>query len=92
MTLACVGKVLIAARFNQTVREVLIDFAATRVAIIVIAELASVIIGQRAGTHVQESSYALLAVWGRWDAVHYLTLLPGGTRARTWRSSLSIRC
>jgi Mannosyltransferase (PIG-V) len=75
---ACIGKVLIAARFNQTVREVLIDFAATRLAIIVIAELASVIIGQRAGTHVQESSHALLAVWGRWDAVHYLDIATQG--------------
>jgi hypothetical protein len=78
ITLACVGKVLIAARFNQTVREVLIDFAATRIAIIVIAELAAVIIGQRAGSHVQESSYALLAVWGRWDAVHYLDIATRG--------------
>jgi Gpi18-like mannosyltransferase len=72
--LFCVGKVLIAARFNQTVREVSIDFAATRLAIIIIAELAAVIIGQRAGTHVQESTHALLAVWGRWDAVHYLDI------------------
>ncbi len=78
LILACVGKVLIAARFNQTVREVLVDFAATRVAIIVIAELAAVIIGQRAGTHVQESSHALLAVWGRWDAVHYLDIATQG--------------
>jgi Mannosyltransferase (PIG-V) len=78
VTLACVGKVLIAARFNQTVREVLIDFAATRVAIIVIAELAAVIIGQRSGTHVQESSHILLAVWGRWDAVHYLDIATRG--------------
>jgi Mannosyltransferase (PIG-V) len=78
LTLSCVGKLLIAARFNQTVREVLIDFAATRMAIIIIAELAAVIIGQRAGTHVQESSYALLAVWGRWDAVHYLNVATQG--------------
>jgi Gpi18-like mannosyltransferase len=78
ITLACVGKVLIAARFNQTVREVLLDFAATRIAIIVIAELAAAIIGQRAGTHVQESSHALLAVWGRWDAVHYLDIATQG--------------
>jgi Gpi18-like mannosyltransferase len=76
--LFCIGKVLIAARFNQTVREVLIDFAATRVAIIVIAELAAVIIGQRAGSHVQESSHVLLAVWGRWDAVHYLDVATVG--------------
>ncbi|HTW82693.1 MAG TPA: mannosyltransferase family protein [Candidatus Sulfotelmatobacter sp.] len=76
--LACVGKLLIAARFNQTVREVLVDFVATRAAIIVIAELAAVMIGQRAGTHVQESSHVLLAVWGRWDAVHYLDIATHG--------------
>ncbi|HEY2475570.1 MAG TPA: mannosyltransferase family protein [Candidatus Cybelea sp.] len=80
VTLSCVAKVLIAARFNQTVREVLIDFAATRLAIILIAELAAVIIGQRAGTHVQESSHVLLAVWGRWDAVHYLDIATQGYR------------
>jgi hypothetical protein len=78
LMLASIGKVLIAARFNQTVREVLIDFAATRIAIIVIAELAAVIIGQRAGIHVQESSHVLLAVWGRWDAVHYLDIATQG--------------
>ena len=77
-TLYCVGKVLIAARFNQTVREVLLDFVATRLAIIVIAELAAVIIGQRGGTHVQESTNLLLAVWGRWDAVHYLDIATQG--------------
>ncbi len=78
VSLACLGKILVAARFNQTVREVLVDFAATRAAIILIAELAAVIIGQRAGTHVQESSHALLAVWGRWDAVHYLDVATQG--------------
>ncbi len=78
LALFCLGKVLIAARFNQTVREVLVDFAATRIAIIIIAELAAVIIGQRAGTHVQESSHVLLAVWGRWDAVHYLNIATQG--------------
>lgn len=76
--LCCIGKVLIAARFNQTVREVLIDFCATRLPIIVIAELAAVIIGQRPGPHVQESSHVLLAVWGRWDAVHYLQIATQG--------------
>ena len=74
----CVAKTLIAARFNQTVREVLLDFLATRAAIIVIAELAAVIIGQRAGTHVQESRTLLLAVWGRWDAVHYIDIATHG--------------
>jgi hypothetical protein len=76
--LFCVGKVLIAARFNQTVREVLLDFLVTRTAIIVIAELAAVIIGQRVGQHVQESSNVLLNVWGRWDAVHYLAIASQG--------------
>ncbi len=71
-------KLLIAMRFNQTVREVTIDFALTRLAIIVIAELAAVTIGQRAGTHVAESSNLLLAVWGRWDAVHYLDIATQG--------------
>ncbi|MBV8116585.1 MAG: hypothetical protein JOY69_10335 [Candidatus Eremiobacteraeota bacterium] len=77
-SLYCVIKVLIAARFNQTVREVLLDFVATRVAIVVIAELAALIIGQRAGTHVQESTHRLLAVWGRWDAVHYIDIATRG--------------
>ncbi|HKE36202.1 MAG TPA: mannosyltransferase family protein, partial [Candidatus Baltobacteraceae bacterium] len=71
-------KVFIAARFNQTVREVLVDFVATRAVIIVIAELAAVIIGQRPGEHVQESRTILLAVWGRWDAVHYLDIATKG--------------
>jgi hypothetical protein len=76
--LFCIGKVLIAARFNQTVRDVLVDFVGTRVAIILIAELAAVIIGQRAGSHVQESQHVLLAVWGRWDAVHYIDIATKG--------------
>jgi hypothetical protein len=74
----CVAKVVIAARFNQTVREVLVDFVATRAAIIVIAELAAVIIGQRPGQHAQESTHLLLNVWGRWDAVHYLDIATKG--------------
>ncbi len=78
VALFCVAKVFIAARFNQTVREVLIDFVATRAAIIVIAELAAATIGQRPGEHVQESSSVLLAVWGRWDAVHYLDIATKG--------------
>ena len=76
--LFCIGKLAVAARFNETVRDVAIDFIVTRFAIIVIAELAAVIIGQRAGTHVQESRTLLLAVWGRWDAVHYLDIATNG--------------
>ena len=78
VALFCLTKLVVAARFNETVRDVSIDFAVTRFAIIVIAELAAVIIGQRAGTHIQESRTLLLAVWGRWDAVHYLDIATSG--------------
>ncbi|HEY5256968.1 MAG TPA: mannosyltransferase family protein [Candidatus Baltobacteraceae bacterium] len=72
------AKIGIAARFNQTVREVLLEFVVTRIAIVMIAELAAVIVGQRPGTHVEESSHVLLAVWGRWDAVHYINVATHG--------------
>ena len=78
LALFALAKVAIAARFNQTVREVLVDFVVTRIAIIVIAELAAVIIGSRAGSHVDESTHTMLAVWGRWDAVHYLDVATKG--------------
>ena len=74
LALFCLAKWAVAARFNQTVREVTVDFLVTRFAIIVIAELAAVIVGQRPGEHVQESRNLLLAVWGRWDAVHYIDI------------------
>ncbi len=72
--LFCIAKLSVAVRFNMTVRDVTIDYLVTRFAIIVIAELAAVIIGQRAGQHVQESRNLLFAVWGRWDAVHYINV------------------
>ncbi|MBD5603654.1 MAG: glycosyltransferase family 39 protein [Candidatus Eremiobacteraeota bacterium] len=71
-------KLLVAARFVHTVRDVLTTFVVTRLPIIVIAELASIVIAQRPGTHVAESSNPLLAVWGRWDAVHYLDISERG--------------
>jgi len=71
-------KLIVAARCNQTVREVSVAFLVTRLPIIAIAELAYVIIGQRAGVHVSESSNPLLAVWGRWDAVHYIDIARSG--------------
>ena len=71
-------KVAIAARFNQTVREVSITFLVTRASIIVIAELAAVLIGQRPGDHTICSSQAWLAVWCRWDAIHYLEIATAG--------------
>ena len=67
--LCCVGKVLIAARFNQTVREVSIDFAATRIAITSSSPNSpAVIIRATSRQSRPESSHMLLAVWGRWDA------------------------
>jgi hypothetical protein len=72
------AKILIAGRFVHTVRDVLVTFVLTRFSIIVIAELASIVIAQRPGTHVAASSNPLLAVWGRWDAVHYLDIASRG--------------
>ena len=71
-------KVLVAARFVHTVRDVLSTFVVTRLPIIVIAELASIVIAQRPGAHIAESTNPLLAVWGRWDAVHYLDISQRG--------------
>ncbi|HEV3152549.1 MAG TPA: mannosyltransferase family protein [Candidatus Baltobacteraceae bacterium] len=78
ITAFCLTKLAVAIRFNLTVREVSIDFVVTRFAIIVIAELAAAIIGQRPGVHVQESRNLLLNVWGRWDAVHYIDIATVG--------------
>jgi hypothetical protein len=71
-------KVLAAARFNETVRDVALTFFVTRVPLLIIAELASVIIGQRAGDHYAASTNPLLAVWGRWDAEHYIGIATSG--------------
>ena len=71
-------KLLIAARFNATVRDVLLTFVVTRVPIIIIAELATIIVGQRAGIHFAASTNPLLAVWGRWDAEHYIGIATTG--------------
>ena len=80
VALACfaIVKLLVAARFVHTVRDVLTTFVVTRISIVVIAELASIVIAQRPGTHVAESANPLLAVWGRWDAVHYIDIAQGG--------------
>ena len=78
LALWSLAKMLVAARFVPTVRDVLVTFVVTRLPIIVIAELASVIITQRPGEHVATSSNPLLAVWGRWDAVHYLDIARRG--------------
>jgi hypothetical protein len=76
--LFAVVKLLIAARFNDTVRDVLVTFVVTRASIVIIAELAAIIIGQRAGEHFAASTNPLLAVWGRWDAEHYIGIATNG--------------
>jgi len=75
---AALVKLFVAARLNQTVRDTTITFLVTRLPIICIAELASVSIAQRPGQHVAASANPLLAVWGRWDAVHYLEIAMRG--------------
>jgi hypothetical protein len=71
-------KLAAAARFNQTVRDVTVTFIVTRLPLLAIAELASMVIGQRPGIHYAASTNPLLAVWGRWDAEHYLGIATNG--------------
>ncbi len=78
VALFVVAKLAIAARFNRTVRDVLVTFIVTRLPLIAIAELASMVIGQRPGVHYAASANPLLAVWGRWDAEHYLGIAQHG--------------
>jgi hypothetical protein len=72
------AKIVVAARFNRTVRDVGITFIVTRLPLIAIAEIAAVAIGQRPGTHYAASTNPLLAVWGRWDAEHYIGIARNG--------------
>ncbi|HZX67534.1 MAG TPA: mannosyltransferase family protein [Candidatus Elarobacter sp.] len=72
------AKLVIAARFNRTVRDVALTFLMTRLPLIAIAELATMVIGQRPGVHYAASTDPLLAVWGRWDAEHYLGIADYG--------------
>lgn len=76
--LFALAKLVAATVANYTVREVTSTFLVTRVPLFIIAELAAAIIGQRAGTHVSVSNNPLLAVWGRWDAVHYVDIATRG--------------
>ncbi len=71
-------KVIIAAYFNRTVRDVAITFVVTRIAIIVVAEIAAIVVGQRPGVHYAASTNPALAVWGRWDAEHYIRIATEG--------------
>jgi hypothetical protein len=71
-------KLVVAARFNRTVRDVALTFLMTRLPLLAIAELAAMVIGQRPGVHYAASTNPLLAVWGRWDAEHYLSVAKYG--------------
>ena len=73
-----VAKLIVAARFNRTVRDVALTFIMTRLPLLAIAELAAMVIGQRPGVHYAASANPLLAVWGRWDAEHYLGIARNG--------------
>lgn len=73
-----IAKLVVAARFNRTVRDVALTFLMTRLPLIAIAELAAMVIGQRPGIHYSASENPLLAVWGRWDAEHYLGVAKNG--------------
>jgi Gpi18-like mannosyltransferase len=67
-------KVGVLAYFVRTVRLVTGIFLATRLPLIIIASVAAVVIGQRAGHHWSPQHGLLLDVWGRWDAQHYLDI------------------
>ncbi|MDE2572436.1 MAG: hypothetical protein KGM44_07945 [bacterium] len=72
------AKLAVAARLNQTVREVTVTYLVTRIPLIIIAILGATLIGQRAGTHWAASHDLLLTVWGRWDAQHYIEIAATG--------------
>ena len=76
--LFALAKLGVASRFNRTVRDVTVTFIVTRLPLLAIAELASMVIGQRPGVHYAASTNPLLAVWGRWDAEHYLGIAAHG--------------
>ncbi|HME82030.1 MAG TPA: mannosyltransferase family protein [Candidatus Eremiobacteraceae bacterium] len=71
-------KVAALAYFVGTVRLVTGVFAATRVPLIIIASVAAIVIGQRAGHHWSPQHGLALDVWSRWDAQHYLDIAQFG--------------
>lgn len=76
--LFALAKITVAAYLNRTVREVSLTFVLTRVTLILVAELAAVVVGQRPGVHYAASANPMLNVWGRWDAEHYLGIATKG--------------
>ena len=76
-------KLLVAARFNATVRDVLVTFVVTRVPIVIIAELAAVIVGQRAGVHFAASGIRCSPFGGAGMPNITSASRPTATRARS---------
>ena len=69
-----VGVVAAFARYETGVRAALFAFFVTRIPIVAVAELSSRLVPLSPGKHVSVSQDPWLAVWGRWDAVHYLDI------------------
>ncbi|MBV8083021.1 MAG: glycosyltransferase family 39 protein [Candidatus Eremiobacteraeota bacterium] len=62
------------AYYMRAVRVVTSIFFATRIPLIIIASVAAIVIGQRAGHHWSPQHGLILDVWSRWDAQHYLDI------------------
>ena len=67
-------KLAVLAYFVRTVRLVSTVFLATRIPLFLIASVAAIVIGQRAGHHWSPQHGLVLDVWSRWDAQHYLDI------------------
>ena len=71
-------KLSVLAWFVGSVRAVGAVFLATRIPLMIIAPLAAIVIGQRAGHHWTSGRGVMLDVWGRWDAQHYINIATHG--------------
>jgi len=71
-------KLGVLAWFVRSVRAVGAVFLATRIPLMIIAPLAAIFIGQRAGHHWTSGRGVMLDVWGRWDAQHYISIATRG--------------
>ena len=67
-------KVAVLAYYVRPARLVTAVFLATRIPLIIISSLATIVIGQRAGHHWSPGHNIMLDVWSRWDAQHYLAI------------------
>jgi Gpi18-like mannosyltransferase len=65
---------------SRRFRTTLGTFALSRFVVFAIAEIAAVFVGERGVRHAATFHEASLAVWTRWDGVHYLAIAAGGYR------------